>query len=90
MRQTLLNSGDRQITIQTSEQGTQVLGSADEVIGAYGTDRHEEMVEKYQSEGWTVSADGDVRPAEAGAATTPPDRDDGGDGVQELDLGISS
>jgi hypothetical protein len=90
MRQTSLSAGEQRITIQTNEQGTQVLGSADEVLGNYGTDRHEEMVDKYESDGWSVTASGDVRPVEAGPPTTQPNKDDGGDGSQELDLGISS
>lgn len=88
MRQTSLTLGSQEARIQTNEYGTQILGASDVVLGSYGTDRHDELVEKYQAEGWKLGESRDIRPAEAGTAS--PDKDDEGDGSGEQDLGISS
>jgi len=88
MRQTSLTLGSQEARIQTNEYGTRVLGAQEVVLDNYGTDRHEEMIEKYEAEGWKQGESSHIRPAEAG--TMPPDDDDGSDGFSNLDLGISS
>jgi hypothetical protein len=88
MRETVLTAGGEQkVTITTGDQGTEVLDAAGRVVGNYGSDRHEELVEKHLSEGWRVAADGDIAPPQV-AGAPPPSTDDGtGDGFRELDLG---
>ena len=88
MRETVLTgNGGRRLTITTGDQGTEVLDAEGRVVGSYGSDRHDELVEKHQGEGWRAVADGAVAPAQV-AGAPPPSTDDGtGDGSRELDLG---
>ncbi len=88
MRETVLTAGEgRRITITTGDQGTEVLDAEGRVVGSYGSDRHEELVDKHQKEGWRVAGDDDVAPAQV-AGAPPPSRDDGSsDGFRELDIG---
>ena len=87
MRETVLTAGGgRKVTITTGDQGTEVLDAEGRVVGSYGSDRHEELVEKHQREGWRVAGDDDVAPEQVAGA--PALSDDGtGDGSRELDLG---
>ena len=87
MRETVMTAGEgRKVTITTGDQGTELLDTAGRVVGSYGSDRHDELVEKHQDEGWRVGTEGDVAPAQVAGA--PPPSDDGiGDGLRELDLG---
>jgi hypothetical protein len=88
MRETILTAGEGQkLTITTGDQGTEVLDAAGRVVGSYGSDRHDELVEKHQGEGWRVAEDGDVAPAQVADAPPPSDDDGSGDGFRELDLG---
>lgn len=79
--------GGRTLTIATGDQGMEVLDAAGRVVGSYGSDRHEELVEKHQREGRRVAGDGDVAPAQVAGAPPPSDDDGTGDGFRELDLG---
>ena len=90
MRETVLTAGGGQkVTITTGDQGTEVLDAGGRVVGSYGTDRHDELVEKHQREGWRTAGDDDVAPEQV-AGAPPPSTDDGaGDGFHELDLGNS-
>ena len=73
MRETLLEkAGGETLKVVTDDRGTDVLGAGDKVVAAHGTDRHDEMVEKYEREGWGVARDGAVAPA-AVAGAPPPD-----------------
>ena len=91
MRKTVLTADEgRRVTITTGDQGTEVLDAEGRVIGSYGSDRHEELVEKHQGEGWRVAGDGDVTPSQVAGAPPPSDDDGTGDGFHELDEGISS
>ena len=72
MRETLLEkAGGGTMRVVTDDRGTDVLGSGDRVVATYGSDRHDEMVEEYQGEGWGVARDGAVAP-EAVAGAPPP------------------
>jgi hypothetical protein len=77
------------VTIETGDNGTQVLDPEGMVLASHGTDRHDEMVAIQHAAGLGVVQEGDVRPEEA-SATPPPPQDDNGDGASEVDLGISS
>jgi hypothetical protein len=77
------------VTIETGDNGTQVLDPQGVVLADHGTDRHEEMVAIQQAAGLGVVQEGDVRPEDA-ADAPPPSDDDKGDGFSELDLGASS
>ena len=88
MRETVLTTGGgRKITIFTSDQGTDVLNEKGQVVGSHGTDRHDELAEKHQKEGWRVAEDGDVVPEQVADAPPPSDDDGTGDGFRELDIG---
>lgn len=88
MRETVLVSSEgRKATITTGDQGTEVLDADGRVVGSYGSDRHEELLEKHQEEGWRIAKDGDVAPAQVADAPPPSDDDGTGDGFRELDLG---
>lgn len=72
MRETLLEkAGDGAMKVVTDDRGTDVLGVDDRVVATYGTDRHDEMVEEYQGEGWSVARDGAVAPAAVAGAPAP-------------------
>ena len=63
-----------------------MLDAGGRVVGSYGSDRHDKLVEQHRKEGWRVAEDGDVAPAQVAGA--PPPSDAGtGDGFRELDLG---
>ncbi len=88
MRETVLTADEgRKVTITTGDQGTEVLDAGGRVVGSYGSDRHEELVEKHQREGWRVAGDGDAAPEQVAGAPPPSDDDGRGDGSSELDLG---
>ena len=88
MRETVLTSDEgRKVTITTGDQGTDVLDAEGRVVGSYGSDRHEELVDKHQKEGWRVAEDGDTAPAQVAGAPPPSDDDGTGDGFRELDIG---
>lgn len=71
MRQTQLEKhGDGTMKVVTDDRGTDVLDARGMVAATHGTDRHDELVEKYQGEGWSVVADGAVAPA--AVADAPP------------------
>lgn len=72
MRETLLarDGSGGTMKVVTDDHGTDVLGADGKVVANHGTDRHDEMVEKYQEEGWSVAGDGAVAPA--GTANAPP------------------
>lgn len=73
MRETLLEKpGGGTLRVVTDDRGTDVLGAEDRLVATYGTDRHDEMVEEYQEEGWGVAGGGAVVPAVA-AGAPPPD-----------------
>jgi len=73
MRETSLEkAGGGTMRIVTDDRGTDVLDAQGKVAANHGSDRHEEMVEKYQGEGWSVAKDGAVAPAPA-ADAPPPD-----------------
>lgn len=89
MRETLLRSGEQQITVQTDDYGTRILGPDGKIVSDHGTDRHDEIIAKREAEGWSVLQDGSRRPKEVEGVPAP--KTDGpGDGSSELDLGISS
>lgn len=72
MRETLLEkSGDGTMRVVTGDRGTDVLGADDRVVATYGTDRHDEMVEEYQGEGWSVARDGAVAPDAVSGTPAP-------------------
>lgn len=73
MRETRLEkAGGGTMRIVTDDRGTDVLDARGMVAATHGSDRHDEMVEKYQEEGWSVAADGAVAPAVV-AGAPPPD-----------------
>lgn len=73
MRETLLErAGGGTMKVVTDDRGTDVLDAGGKVAATHGTDRHDEMVEKYAEEGWSVAKDGAVAPA-AVAGAPPPD-----------------
>lgn len=72
MRETLLEkSGDGTMKVVTDDRGTDVLGADDRVVATYGTDRHDEMVEEYQGEGWNLVREGAVAPPAVAGAPAP-------------------
>jgi hypothetical protein len=72
MRQTELHGPDRgRLRIVTNDRGTEVLDAEGRVIASYGSDRHEEMIARYEEAGWRVADDRAVRP-EILARTPPP------------------
>jgi hypothetical protein len=90
MRRSVMTAGDGgRITIETGDTGTDIVGADGVLVASHGSDRHDEMVAIRQEQGWRLTEDEQVRPPEA-AGTPPPPQDGEGDGVRELDLGISS
>jgi hypothetical protein len=71
MRRTSLTQDGQQMTIETGDVGSTVMDQGGAVIGTYGTDRHDELIERHAQEGWQVQEDGHVRP-ETVAATPQP------------------
>ncbi len=70
MRETLLEkAGDGTMKVVTGTRGTDVLDAEGKAVATRGTDRHDEMVERYEGEGWSAAAGRAVAPAAvAGAA----------------------
>lgn len=69
MRETVLQkTGSGTMRIVTDDRGTDVLGPGDRVVASHGSDRHDEMVEEYGGEGWSVASDGAVAPAAVAGA----------------------
>src|SRR5919112_662095 len=65
MRETVLTAdAGRKLTITTGGQGTEALDAGGRVVGSYGSDRHDELVEQHRNEGWRVVEDGNVAPAQ--------------------------
>jgi hypothetical protein len=88
MRETVLTAdAGRKLTITTGGQGTEALDAGGRVVGSYGSDRHDELVEQHRNEGWRVVEDGNVAPAQVAGAPPPSDDNGTGDGFRELDLG---
>jgi hypothetical protein len=72
MRQTELHRpGGGRLRIVTDDRGTDVLDAEGRTIATYGSDRHEEMIARYEEAGWRVAEDRAVRP-EILARTPPP------------------
>jgi hypothetical protein len=89
MRRTVLASDKAgRVTVETGDNGTQVLDAAGMVLASHGTDRHEEMVALQRAAGLGVVEEADVRPPEAAGTPPPPEGPAGPEG--EVDAGPSS
>lgn len=71
MRETRLERGGARRVLRTDDAGTAVLdGASGTVAEEHGTDRHDELLERHERDGWRVAAEGDVAPP--GATGRPP------------------
>ena len=69
MRETLLEkAGDGTMKVVTGDRGTDVLDAEGKAVATHGTDRHDELVEKYEEEGWSAAGDKAVAPAAVAGA----------------------
>jgi hypothetical protein len=68
MRQTILQreSAERLI-LRTDDYGTTATGADGQVVEEHGTDRHAEILARWQAEGWRIAADENIRPDVAAA-----------------------
>jgi hypothetical protein len=68
MRETILKGGrdEGSHTVRTDDAGTLVLDNEGRAIETYGTDRHDEMVERHLVAGWRLAGEATLRPRSAG------------------------
>ncbi|MBW8269279.1 hypothetical protein [Caldovatus aquaticus] len=73
MRETELHGpGQGRLRIVTDDRGTDILDAAGRVIASYGSDRHEEMIARYEEAGWQIASDRAVRPPILAHTPPPP------------------